>query len=87
MLIPHQANQRIIDSTMRGLKLEDGQVFVNLDRYGNTSSASVPIAKRSTPFTEDHSHQRQCLLTGRDPSLGLRFAHALQQLTHPRPRR
>jgi len=44
LLIPHQANQRIIDSAMRGLKLEDGQVFVNLDRYGNTSSASVPIA-------------------------------------------
>jgi 3-oxoacyl-[acyl-carrier-protein] synthase-3 len=44
LLIPHQANQRIIDSAARGLKLEDGKVFVNLDRYGNTSSASVPIA-------------------------------------------
>lgn len=44
LLIPHQANQRIIDSAMRSLKLEDGQVFVNLDRYGNTSSASIPIA-------------------------------------------
>ena len=47
MLIPHQANQRIIDSAMRGLKLDDGQVFVNLDRYGNTSSASVPIEEIS----------------------------------------
>jgi 3-oxoacyl-[acyl-carrier-protein] synthase-3 len=44
LLIPHQANQRIIDSAAKGLKLEDGKVFVNLDRYGNTSSASVPIA-------------------------------------------
>jgi len=44
LLIPHQANQRIIDSAARGLKLEDSQVFVNLDRYGNTSSASVPLA-------------------------------------------
>lgn len=44
LLIPHQANKRIIDSAMRGLKLEENQVFVNLDRYGNTSSASIPIA-------------------------------------------
>lgn len=44
LLIPHQANQRIIDSAVKGLKLEDDQVFINLDRYGNTSSASVPIA-------------------------------------------
>lgn len=44
LLIPHQANKRIIDSAMRGLKLEEKQVFVNLDRYGNTSSASIPIA-------------------------------------------
>lgn len=44
LLIPHQANQRIIDSAVKGLRLEDGKVFVNLDRYGNTSSASVPIA-------------------------------------------
>jgi 3-oxoacyl-[acyl-carrier-protein] synthase-3 len=44
LLIPHQANQRIIDSAAKGLKLRDSRVFVNLDRYGNTSSASVPIA-------------------------------------------
>jgi 3-oxoacyl-[acyl-carrier-protein] synthase-3 len=44
LLIPHQANQRIIDSAAKGLKLEDSKVFVNLDRYGNTSSASIPIA-------------------------------------------
>jgi 3-oxoacyl-[acyl-carrier-protein] synthase-3 len=44
LLLPHQANQRIIDSASRGLKLNDGQVFINLDRYGNTSSASIPLA-------------------------------------------
>jgi len=44
LLIPHQANQRIIDSAVGGLKLQDSQVFVNLDRYGNTSSASIAIA-------------------------------------------
>jgi 3-oxoacyl-[acyl-carrier-protein] synthase-3 len=44
LLIPHQANMRIIESAARGLKLPDERVFVNLDRYGNTSSASIPIA-------------------------------------------
>jgi 3-oxoacyl-[acyl-carrier-protein] synthase-3 len=44
LLIPHQANQRIIESATKGLRLADGKVFVNLDRYGNTSSASIAIA-------------------------------------------
>ncbi len=44
LLIPHQANQRIIDSAAKSLKLDESKIFVNLDRYGNTSSASVPIA-------------------------------------------
>lgn len=44
LLIPHQANSRIIETAARGLKLPLEQVVVNLDRYGNTSSASVPIA-------------------------------------------
>ncbi len=44
LFIPHQANIRIIESAARGLKLSKDQVFVNLDRYGNTSSASIPIA-------------------------------------------
>jgi 3-oxoacyl-[acyl-carrier-protein] synthase-3 len=44
LLIPHQANSRIIQSAARGLKLSSDRVYVNLDRYGNTSSASIPIA-------------------------------------------
>jgi 3-oxoacyl-[acyl-carrier-protein] synthase-3 len=44
MLIPHQANLRIIDAAARRLKLPREKVWVNLDRYGNTSAASVPIA-------------------------------------------
>lgn len=44
MLIPHQANQRIIDAAARRLGLSSEKVWVNLDRYGNTSAASVPIA-------------------------------------------
>ncbi|ADQ14537.1 beta-ketoacyl-ACP synthase III [Halanaerobium hydrogeniformans] len=44
LLIPHQANTRIIASSTKRLKLKPEQVFVNLDKYGNTSAASVPIA-------------------------------------------
>lgn len=43
-LIPHQANIRIINSAGKKLKLSDEKVHVNLDKYGNTSAASVPIA-------------------------------------------
>jgi 3-oxoacyl-[acyl-carrier-protein] synthase-3 len=44
MLIPHQMNARIIESAAKRLKLPDEKVFVNIDRYGNTSAASIPIA-------------------------------------------
>lgn len=44
MLIPHQANARIIDAAARRLQLPMDKVWVNVDRYGNTSAASVPIA-------------------------------------------
>lgn len=44
MLIPHQANLRIIKAMAKRLGLPMSKVVVNLDRYGNTSSASIPIA-------------------------------------------
>jgi len=44
MLIPHQANIRIIEAAARKLELPMEKVWVNLDRYGNTSAGSVPIA-------------------------------------------
>ncbi len=44
MLIPHQANLRIINATAKRLGLPMSKVAVNLDKYGNTSSASIPIA-------------------------------------------
>jgi 3-oxoacyl-[acyl-carrier-protein] synthase III len=43
-LVPHQANIRIIQASARRLGLPMEKVFVNLDRYGNTSAASIPIA-------------------------------------------
>ncbi|HEX6507647.1 MAG TPA: beta-ketoacyl-ACP synthase III [Chloroflexota bacterium] len=44
LFIPHQANTRIIDSAVRRLGIPEDRVFINIDRYGNTSSASIPIA-------------------------------------------
>ncbi len=44
LLIPHQANLRIIESVSKGLGFPMERIFINLDRYGNTSAASVPIA-------------------------------------------
>jgi 3-oxoacyl-[acyl-carrier-protein] synthase III len=44
LFIPHQANTRIIDSVARRLELDPAKVYLNIDRYGNTSAASIPIA-------------------------------------------
>ena len=44
LLIPHQANTRIIDAAVRRLKLSESVVFSNVERYGNTSAASIPVA-------------------------------------------
>ncbi|MFP4015618.1 MAG: 3-oxoacyl-ACP synthase III family protein, partial [Halanaerobiales bacterium] len=44
LFVPHQANTRIIDAAASRLNLGEDKVFVNLPYYGNTSSASVPIA-------------------------------------------
>ena len=42
--IPHQANIRIIDSAVKRLKISPEKVYKNLDRYGNMSAASIPVA-------------------------------------------
>ncbi len=44
LLIPHQANLRIIEATAKHAGIPMAKVMVNLDRYGNTSSASIPLA-------------------------------------------
>ena len=44
LLVPHQANARIIRAVAQRLSLAEGQVFVDLAEVGNTSAASVPIA-------------------------------------------
>ena len=44
LLIPHQANVRIIEATAKHSGIPMDKVYVNVDKYGNTSSASIPIA-------------------------------------------
>ena len=44
LFIPHQANLRIIQAAARALEMPMEKFFVNLDRYGNTSAASIPVA-------------------------------------------
>jgi 3-oxoacyl-[acyl-carrier-protein] synthase-3 len=44
VVIPHQANLRISQMVQRGLELRDDQVFNDIQKYGNTTAASIPIA-------------------------------------------
>jgi len=42
-LVPHQANKRIVDATARRMNLEEDKVMMNIQRYGNTTSATLPL--------------------------------------------
>ena len=42
-LVPHQANLRIIDATAQRMKIDSSKVMINLDRFGNTTAATIPI--------------------------------------------
>jgi 3-oxoacyl-[acyl-carrier-protein] synthase-3 len=56
-IVPHQANIRIIDYVAQKLKIEREKFITNLDRFGNTSSASVPLAL-------DEAHKKKMLCPG-----------------------
>ena len=53
LIIPHQANLRIINAVAQRLSIPEGRVFINLEKYGNTSAAAVAIA-----FDEAHREER-----------------------------
>src|SRR5579872_879806 len=46
LLVPHQANLRIIRATQERLGIEDSKVMMNIDRYGNTTAATIPLGLR-----------------------------------------
>jgi 3-oxoacyl-[acyl-carrier-protein] synthase-3 len=56
LIVPHQANLRIIQAAARSLKVEPDLFMSNLDRYGNTSAASIPIALCEA-VQEDRVHE------------------------------
>jgi 3-oxoacyl-[acyl-carrier-protein] synthase-3 len=44
LVVPHQANIRIVEALAKRLKIDMEKVFLNIEKYGNTSAASVPLA-------------------------------------------
>jgi len=63
-LIPHQANIRIIDGVRRRLRLPREKVIVNIDRVGNTSAASIPIALAEAKERGDIKRGNKILMVG-----------------------
>jgi len=57
LVIPHQANQRIIDAIERRLNMKSGSMYSNVARYGNTSSCTIPIAMAETLATTKDGHK------------------------------
>lgn len=64
MLIPHQANARIIESAAKSLNLGLDKVYMNIDKYGNTSSASIPIAVDEYLATLEDKQDKKLVLVG-----------------------
>jgi len=44
LVVPHQANYRIVDSAIKRMGIEENKVFLNLEKYGNTSASCIPVA-------------------------------------------
>ena len=47
LLVPHQANLRIIRATQERLGVDDSKIMVNIDRYGNTTGGTIPLGLRT----------------------------------------
>jgi 3-oxoacyl-[acyl-carrier-protein] synthase III len=79
--VPHQANVRIIDHATRKLGFPPEKVIVNVDRYGNTSSGSIPLALADAADDGRLRPGKLVLMTGM--GAGLTWGSALVQWTHP----
>jgi 3-oxoacyl-[acyl-carrier-protein] synthase-3 len=64
LYVPHQANRRIIEHAAKKLEIEEERVYVNVDRYGNTSSASIPLALADARAEGHLKNGKLVLLTG-----------------------
>jgi 3-oxoacyl-[acyl-carrier-protein] synthase-3 len=79
--VPHQANIRIIDHAARKLHIPQEKIVVNVDRYGNTSSGSIPLALADAADDGRLEPGKLVLLTGM--GAGLTWGSALIDWTHP----
>jgi 3-oxoacyl-[acyl-carrier-protein] synthase III len=79
--VPHQANVRIIDHALAKLGIPNEKVIVNVDRYGNTSSASIPLALAEGVATGRVHPGDTILMTGM--GAGLTWGSAVMRWTAP----
>ena len=79
--VPHQANVRIIDHAAKKLGIPQEKTVVNVDRYGNTSSGSIPLALADAADDGRLEPGKLVLLTGM--GAGLTWGSALIEWTHP----
>jgi 3-oxoacyl-[acyl-carrier-protein] synthase-3 len=79
--VPHQANVRIIDHAVAKLGIPPEKVIVNVDRYGNTSSASIPLALHEGLSTGRVKQGDTLLMTGM--GAGLTWGSAIMRWTAP----
>jgi 3-oxoacyl-[acyl-carrier-protein] synthase III len=77
--VPHQANVRIIDYAARKLRIPKEKVVVNVDRYGNTSSGSIPLALADAAAEGRLEPGALVLMTGM--GAGLTWGSALAEWT------
>jgi 3-oxoacyl-[acyl-carrier-protein] synthase-3 len=78
--VPHQANVRIIDHAARKLGIPEEKVVVNVDRYGNTSSGSIPLALADAAGDGRLEPGKLVLMTGM--GAGLTWGSAVIEWTH-----
>jgi 3-oxoacyl-[acyl-carrier-protein] synthase-3 len=79
--VPHQANVRIIDHAARKLGIPQEKTVVNVEKYGNTSSGSIPLALADAADDGRLAPGKLVLLTGM--GAGLTWGSALIEWTHP----
>jgi 3-oxoacyl-[acyl-carrier-protein] synthase-3 len=80
--VPHQANVRIMDHAVQKLGIPRERMVVNVDRYGNTSSGSIPLALADAITDGRLSDGKLVLMTGM--GAGLTWGSALLEWTEPK---
>jgi 3-oxoacyl-[acyl-carrier-protein] synthase III len=85
LYIPHQANKRIIDHAARNLGIPNEKIFVNLDRYGNTSSASIPLCLAEAREAGRLEPGTRVLMTGMGAGLTWGSAYIVWPNGNPTP--